>query len=157
MYYDDKVIKPFEGIDDLKLGDSYDNVISILRSHHIIYSMGIDPNKGCTPQVAWKTIYIKNYMTIVFAGDVLFQINFEEGFKGSLPNGIKINTLMSEAKKIDKSLEYDDWDEIWQSKEGYWLFDTVEFKKVYAFTIGIKEMLNDDEFYSYKWIEKYKK
>ena len=63
------------------------------------------------------------------------------------------------AKEIsdNTNLEYDDWNEVWQSNVGYWLFDTVEFKKVYTITIGIKEMLSDDEFYSYKWLSKYEK
>ena len=156
MYYDNQEIKPFEGIGDIKIGETYENIVSILKSHKIIYSMGIDPNKGCTPQVEWKTIYIKNYMNLVFAEDILFQINFDIDFKGSLNNGIKIDTKMTEALKIDKTLEYDDWNELWQSEDGYWLLDTVESGKVYMFSIGIKEMFNDDEFYSYKWLKKYK-
>ncbi len=157
MYYDDKTIKPFVGIDDIKLGDSYDNVISILRSHHIIYSMGIDPNKGCTPQVAWKTIYIKNYMSLVFAEDILWRIDFLNDFKGKLANNITIGLELSKAMEIDKSLEYDDWNEDFYSKDGYWIIDYIETGKIVLIFIGIKEMLNDDEFYSYKWIEKYKK
>lgn len=123
MYYDDKIIRPFKGIDDIKLGESYQSVVNKLKLHKIIYTSGINPNKGCTPEIAWTTIYIKNYMSLVFAEDVLFQIYFKEKFKGSLPNGIKTNTLMLEARKIDKSLKLDDWDEVWQSNKGYWLFE----------------------------------
>lgn len=57
--------------------------------------------------------------------------------------------------KVDNNLKYNEWDEIWQSTKGYWLYDTIEFKRVYMFTIGIKEMFNDDEFYSYKWLSLY--
>ena len=155
MYYDDKKITVYEGIDDIKLGDNYYSVIEKLKSHKIIYSSGINPNKGCTPEIAWTTIYIKNYMSLVFAKNILFEINFEEEFKGALDNGIKIGTLISEAEEIDTNLEYDEWNEVWQSKVGYFLYDTVEFKKVYAFTIGIKELFNDDEFDSYEWLSKY--
>ncbi len=157
MYYDDKKITTYEGIDDIKLGDTFENIVTILKEHKIIFSTGIDKNKGCTQQIEWKTIYIKKYMSLVFANNILFQINFEEEFKGALDNGIKIGTLISVAQKMDTNLEYDDWNEVWQSNVGYWLFDTVEFKKVYTITIGIKEMLSDDEFYSYKWLSKYEK
>jgi hypothetical protein len=56
-------------------------------------------------------------------------------------------------------LEFDDWDEIWLSKNGYWVVDIVESGKIYTFTIGIKELFSEDEeeFYSYEWLKKYKK
>ncbi len=47
-------------------------------------------------------------MSLVFAEDVLFQINFDKDFKGCLNNGIKINIEMENALKIDKFFEYDD-------------------------------------------------
>ena len=157
MYYDDKVIQPFYGIDDIKIGDNYNSVIGKLKSHKIIYSSGVNPNKGCTPEVAWTTIYIKNYMELVFAKDVLWRIDFLENFAGKLENNIKIGMDLSMALAIDKELEYDDWNEEFYSKKGYWLIDSLETGKIVTIFIGIKEILNDDEFDSYNWVEKYKK
>ena len=159
MYYDNQEIKPFIGIGDIKIGETYENIVSILKSHKIIYSMGINPNKGSFPQVEWKTIYVKNYMNLVFAEDVLWRIDFIGNFKGKLNNGIEIGMDLSKALKLDKTLEFDDWDEIWLSKNGYWVVDIVESGKIYTFTIGIKELFSEDEeeFYSYEWLKKYKK
>ncbi len=56
-YYDNQEIKPFKGIGDIKIGETYEKIVSILKLHKIIYSMGINPNKGSIPQVEWKTIY----------------------------------------------------------------------------------------------------
>jgi hypothetical protein len=36
-------------------------------------------------------------------------------------------------------------------------FDTVESNKVIIFSIFIKEVLDDDVFYSYNWVNDYKK
>lgn len=156
-YLDNEIVKPFVGIGQIKLGMNYDDAIKVLKDNSIIYSMGIDPNKGCTPEVPWKKVYVKNYMLLWFAEDVLWQISFDREFKGSLENGIKIGTLIDEAQSIDDELYYDDWNENWTSDKGYWLFDTVESKKVEAFSIFIKEVLDDDVFYSYDWVKNYKK
>ena len=159
MYYDNQEIKSFEGIGDIKLGEKYENIVSILKLHKIIYSMGINPNKDSFPQVEWKTIYVKNYMNLVFAEDVLWRIDFIGNFKGKLNNGIEIGMDLSRALELDKTLEFDDWDEIFCSKEGYCLIDFVDTGKVVSFSIGIKELFseNEEEFYSYEWLKKYKK
>ena len=96
-------------------------------------------------------------MVLWFAKDVLWQISFEGEFKGSLENGIKIGTSIEDAQSIDDELEYDDWNEIWSSDNGYRLVDTVESNKVIFFSIFIKEVLDDDAFYSYNWVKDYKK
>jgi hypothetical protein len=156
MYYDNQEIKPFEGIGDIKIGETYENIVSILKLHKIIYSMGINLNKGSEPQIEWKTIYIKNYMNLVFAADILWRIDFIGDFKGKLKNGIEIGIDLSRALELDNTLEFDDWDEVFCSKEGYWLIDFVDTGKVVSFSIGIKEISSEDEFYSYEWLKKYK-
>lgn len=155
-YFDGDKINFFKGIGELNLGMKYDKVIQLMKKRNMIYSMGFDTNKGCTPQVLWKKIFLKNYMTLWFAEDILWQICFEKEFKGSLENGIKIGTSIDFAKLIDDELQYDDWNENWTSNKGYWLFDEIDTNTVVSFSIVIKEALDDDEFYSYKWIDKYK-
>lgn len=155
-YYDDKKIIPYVGIDDIKLGSELTNIIDILKKHGIKYNIGIQSNKGFEKEIPWQTVYIKKYMTLVFADNILWQINFEEDFKGRLENGIKIGTKVKDLKTLDDSIEFDDWNENWTSKKGYWLFDTVESEKIYMFSIFIKECEDDEEFYSYEWLKKYK-
>ena len=156
-YLDYEIVKPFVGIGQIKLGMNYEDAIKVLKNNNIVYSMGIDSNKGCTPEVPWKKVFVKDYMVLWFAEDVLWQISFEGEFKGSLENGIKIGTSIEDAQSIDDELEYDDWNEIWSSDNGYRLVDTVESNKVIIFSIFIKEVLDDDAFYSYNWVKDYKK
>ena len=156
-YLDNEIVKPVVGIGQIKLGMNYEDTIKVLKNNNIVYSMGIDPNKGCTPEVPWKKVFVKDYMVLWFAKDVLWQISFEGEFKGSLENGIKIGTSIEDAQSIDDELEYDDWNEIWSSDNGYRLVNTVESNKVIIFSIFIKEVLDDDAFYSYNWVKDYKK
>ncbi len=155
-YYDDKKIIPFVGIDDIKLGSKLNDVVQILKKHGIKYCIGVKPNKRCTKKIPRETIYIENYMSLIFADNILWQINFKEEFKGKLDNGIKIGTDVKDLNKFDETIKFNDWDEVWESDHGYWLYDIAESEKIYTFTIFIKECLNDDEFYSYDWIKKYK-
>lgn len=155
MYFDKFEIVPNVGIWNIKIGMKFNDVIKILKDNKIIYSTGIDPNKGCTPEVAWVTIFIKKYMNLRFAKDILWQINFEEEFKGRLVNGISIGTKIDDALKIDKLLEFDDWNEIYHSKVGYWLIDSLDTKKIIKISIGIPEILDDDKFDSYEWVKRY--
>lgn len=155
MYFNKFEIIPNVGIGNIKIGMKFNDVIKILKDNKIIYSTGVDPNKGCNPEVEWVTIFIKKYMNLRFAKDILWQINFEEEFKGRLVNGISIGTKIDDALKIDKVLEFDDWNEIYYSKVGYWLIDSLDTKKIIEISIGIPEILDDDKFDSYEWVKRY--
>ena len=72
---------------------------------------------------------------------------FEEGFTGSLKNGIKIGLTIDEARKIDPTLVYDDWEEDFISKQNYWLEESLETKKICSISIYIKEAENDNLFF----------
>lgn len=77
-YLDNEIVKPFVGIGNIKLGMNYDDAIKVLKNNGIIYSMGIDPNKGCTPEIPWKNVFVKDYMVLWFAEDVLWQRLFKK-------------------------------------------------------------------------------
>ena len=154
MYFDKYEIIPNVGIGNIKIGMKFNDVIKILKDNKIIYSTGVEPNKGCNPEVAWVTIFIKKYMNLRFAKDILWQIYFEEDFEGKLQNGISIGTKIDDALEIDKLLEFDDWNEIYYSKIGYWLIDSLDTNEIIEISIGIPEIL-DDEFDNYKWVKRY--
>lgn len=153
-YFDNEIVIPFVGVGKIKLGMNYNDAIKVLKDNNIIYSMGIDPNKGCKPEISWKKVYVKDYMTLWFAADILWQISFDGEYKGSLNNGIKIGITIDDAQIIDKDLVYDDWNEVWVSNKGYKLVDNVE-SRIIIFSIFIKEVLDDDVFYSYQWVKNY--
>lgn len=157
MYYDELMLIPGVGIGKIRFGMKFEEVIKILKEDRIVFSTGINPNKGCTPQKEWETIYVKDYMSFCFVENVLWQINAENNYKGKLENGIKIGDTIKDAEKIDSKLEYDDWNENFTSPLGYWLFDTVESgNQIYMITINMLECMNDDVFYKYEWLDKYK-
>ena len=142
---------PFEGLGDIKLLSSFDEVKNYLKKNNINFSIEYQSNNGCKPEVPWTMIHIDESITLSFAKNKLWQIFVEEKFAGSLPNGIKIGISMDEAIKIDSSLFYDDWNEDYQSKKGYWLEDNLDDKTVLSITIFIKEVLDDEVFFKYEW------
>ena len=144
-------IKPFEGLGQIKLLSTFDDVKKILRDNNIEYTIEYQSNKGCNPEVPWTMIHIENSITLSFANDKLWEIYCEGAFSGELPNGIKIGIPMSEALKIDPKLIYDDWNEEYESTNGYWLEDNLESKNVMSITIFIKEVLDDETFFRYEW------
>lgn len=146
-----KIIQPFIRIGDFTLLSSEKTVTEILNKNNISYVKEIWDNNDCTVKVPWLIIRTENSMSFFFANDKLFKIYVSEGFSGSLPNGIAIGTNIEEAKKIDPSLKYDDWNDDWTSDSGYWLENSLDSNKVVSITIFIKEILDDDLFEKYEW------
>ena len=144
-------VYPFIGLDEIKLLSSLSNVKKYLNANKINYSTEYQSNKGCNPEVPWTILHIDNSISLMFANDKLWQIYLEENYSGSLPNGIKIGMPLDDALKIDPTLKYDDWNEDFQSDFGYWIEDDLDNNTVLSIAIYIKEVLDDDTFYSYKW------
>ena len=144
------LVKHFEGYDNFVLKQSFQDTIGILKANNIQYKLDHWSNKGCTPEVPWDIIRT-NGISFFFAKDKMFKIYFEEGFTDSLFNGIRIGMSMEEALSIDPSLSYDEWEENYSSEKGYWLEDNLENNTVMSITVFIKELEDDDTFFSYNW------
>lgn len=144
-------INPFIGVGQFTLLSSEREVKDILNQIDISFSEELWDNSECTVKVPWKIIRADNSMSFFFAKDKLFKIYMEEGFNGSLQNGIAIGTSMDEAKRIDSSLKFDEWNEDWSSEHGYWLEDSLDTNQVISITIFIQELLDDDLFEKYEW------
>ena len=144
---------PFVGVGNVKLLSELDDVRAYLKSNKIPHQMEVWPNKGCTPEVPWTVLRVEGCLSLFFAKGLLWKIEAERGYEGSLPNGIRIGMKMDEAERIDGTLEYDDWNEDWNSKLGYWLVDSVETKEVEILCVFIKELLDEDLFDTYAWAE----
>ena len=145
---------PFTGLGDIKLMSSLSCVRDYLKSCGVSFQQELWPNKGCNPEIPWTVIKAEGCITFFFAMDKLWKIYCEKGFEGSLPNGIRIGMTIQEAKTIDQDLDYDDWEEGYASKRGYWLEDNVDSGRVETMAIFIKPAMNDDEFFSYTWAVK---
>lgn len=143
-------VVPFEGVGKFKLYSSVAEVKKILDEEKISYSEKIIDNKICTNPEPWIELDVTDTILFWFVKDRLFQIWIEKWFRGCLPNGLKIGMPIEEASKIDTELQFDDWEENWQSPLGYWI-ENEATEQIISISIFIKEAFNDDLFYSYEW------
>ncbi len=158
MYLDYYDLIPNVGIKDIKIGMTLKDVEDILKKKNILYEISVNKHER-GDKVPWIYIEIKDYMDFIFTKDVLWRISAFSNFKGKLSNGIKLGMKLDECKKIDKSLEFDDWDELFFSKNNYIIEDECEFNTIITIMIGIEELFDKDDelFYSYEWTKQYKK
>ena len=145
-------IIPFVGIDSIKLYQNIDAVKSILRLNRISFREEIWSADSETVPNPWTVIIVDGIMSLFFAKNKkLFKMVFWEGYCGSLHNGISLGMTIDEAEALDASLSFDDWNEIYQSDNGYWIEDNIETKTVMSVSIFIKELLDDDSFDYCDW------
>ncbi len=149
-------IVPYVGTDTFKLGDNLESIRKVLKQNKVPFNQSVDPNKGCEPEIPWTFIEIDDSITLCFVKDVLFEIVFENRFEGKLNNGVRIGTDMSEVKRVDDTLEYNDDDEDFISRQGYWIVDDIDTGKVNTITVFLPEV-DEPNFFKYEWVEKYLK
>ena len=147
----ESTIKPYYGIDNISLDKSYDEVKQFLKNNNYKYHVDTYPNKGCIPEVAWKVIRIEGGINVYFALDKMFKIDFTDNYKGKLFNGLFIGMPMAEAVVTDSTLKYNDEEEDYASVEGYWVEDNLYTNKVMCITVFIKELLDEEVFFTYNW------
>lgn len=146
-----QTIIPFTGTDMITLDMTYDQVRNRLKESKIGFNVELRPNKGCTPEVPWKIIRVSNSVSIFFANDKMFKIDFGSSSNGILNNGVKAGMSIEDAMKIDPTLEYNDLEEYYASSNGYWLFTDSGSDTISNITVFIKAVLDDDVFFSYNW------
>lgn len=147
-------IIPYEGTGIFKLNSEYNQVKKMLENQNIPYNEKISKPNDVDPQ--WNIIKIykdgSEYEAVglFFAKDRLFKINLCEDFEGILPNGIHTGMTIEEAEKIDKNLSYNDWEEDFESPEGYWLTYHRKTHLITIISIFIPALERDD-FFDYNW------
>lgn len=146
-----QTIIPFTGTDKITFDMTYDQVRNVLKESKIGFNVDLRPNKGCTPEVPWKIIRTDNSVSLFFANDKMFKINYGSSSDGILNNGIKVGMSIEACMKIDPTLEYNDLEEYYESSNGYWLFTDSGSDIISDITIFIKAVLDDDVFFSYVW------
>lgn len=145
-------IIPYEGIESIKLYQKIDEVKAILHSDGIPFREEIWSAESETVPNPWTVLIVDNFISLFFAkNDKLFKMVFWEGYQGVLPNGVALGISIEEAGKLDPSLSFDDWNEVYQSENGYWLEDDIDTKKVMSVSIFIKELLDEDNFDYCNW------
>lgn len=147
-------IIPYVGTGIFKLDSNYHEVKEMLSEKKIPYDEEVDKPNDIDPQ--WNIIRITKpggkyeAISLFFAQDRLFKICLCEDFEGSLPNGIHTGMTIEEAEKIDKKILYNDWEEDYESPEGYWLICHRRTHEIDIITIFIPALESDD-FFEYNW------
>lgn len=152
--YLDCSIIPYKGIDSIEFGTKLEDIKIRLKKEQIPFVQTIDSNKGCVPEIPWIYITIENSITLCFVKGILFEIVVENNYKGKLLNGGHIGMQLVDLEGIDNSLKYNDEEEDYYSEKGYWILDDIETGRVLSITVFVPE-INDDDFFEYKWIDKY--
>ena len=147
-----QTIIPNKGLDFLDLYSSLSETKEALEKREIEYSEEVWDNSDCDVKFNWHVISIDNAISLFFSegNNKMFKICANNRSGASLPNGIGFNTLISDAQRIDPSITYNDWEEIYLSDNGYWLEEDPETGKVFSITIYAKE-LNDSDFDLCQW------
>lgn len=146
-----RMIIPYKGIGKYQLYQSIEDTISMLKEDGDSFVKELWSNEDLTNPVPWTIIRTNSGMNMFFAKNRMFKVYVDGAFSGELPNGIRIGMKMSDVMKIDSNIKYDDWEEDWQSSDGYWLEDDPSNDTVLTITIYIRELLNEEMFEQYNW------
>lgn len=66
--------------------------------------------------------------------------------EAKLPNGIKVGISIEKSKEIDKTLSYDDFNEVYLSFNGYCLESNPKTNNVFSIQVFVKENDYEDFF-----------
>lgn len=146
-----KTLIPFKGVGKHQFYQTIEDTISMLQEDGDSFVTEIWSNEDASNPVPWTIIRTASGMNMFFAKNKLFKIYVNDNFSGKLPNGIGIGMKMDDVMKIDPNIKYDDWEEDWQSPEGYWIEDDPSNDTVMTITIFINELLDDELFEQYNW------
>lgn len=144
-------IVPFVGYDEYNFSMTLKAVREKLKKKQIAFKQEHWDNKGSTPEVAWDIIRLDTGLSMFFAKNRMFKMYFEGSGTWELENGISTGMLLTKAKEIDDSIKFNEDEEDFESKNGYWIEEDVKSGLIASIAIFIPACLDDDFFYSYKW------
>ena len=140
-------IIPFKGIDGIELYQSVREVRKYLSASGIQFREEIWGSSAETVPNPWTVFILDGVMSLFFASNgKLFKIVLWKAYQGNLPNGIRPGMRIEEAQMIDPELRYDDWNEDYQSPQGYWLEDDIDSGEIISISIFIPELLDEENF-----------
>lgn len=143
---------PSYGIGEIKLYENYKDVITELDNKKLKYSVEMQDNNDCTVGYNWLIVNIGNAISLYFSkGNYkLFKISVKNNKDIALSNGIYVGMKLEYALSKDPKLIFDEWNEIYESDEMYYLEDSLDSGEVVSLNIFVKE-LNDEDFDECKW------
>lgn len=151
MILNEKII-PFEGTISVRLYQSINLVKQLLSKESVCFREEVWKSESETIPNPWNVLVIDDVLSLFFASNgKLFKMVFWEGYTGVLPNGICTGMSIKDAQRIDSTLIFDDWNEDFESSNGYWLEDDPDTEKIISISIYIKELLDEESFDYCKW------
>lgn len=144
-------IIPFVGYGEFNFSMTLETVREMLKNKQIAFKQERWDNKGCSPEVAWDIIRLDSGLSMFFAKNKMFKIYFESPGAWELENGISAGMLLAKAKEIDNSITFNEDEEDFESKNGYWIEEDIQSGIIVSIAIFIPACLDDDVFYTYEW------
>lgn len=136
-------IIPFKSMGDIELYSSIKQLRGEIENSYV---------KGVLLHNIWVRYEIDNTMYLFFSliNGKLFKITALDNYSGKLFEKIYIGMTEKELLSIDSSFEYDDFEEVYESKKGVFLETDPISKQITSISIYIKETENED-FELYNW------
>ena len=147
-----KNIIPFDGLDFIKLYSDINVVKKQLNEAGIEFAEEIWDNSRFKHKDNWHIITIDDSIKLFFSegNNKLWKIYIYGNYDAQLPNGIKLGMNIDEALNIDKTLKDNDWEECYETENGYWIEDSLVTKSVASITVFVREV-DDEDFLECKW------
>lgn len=136
-------IIPYKSVGNIKLYSKISDVERIIKNRKIEKQ---ELNK------VWIRYKIDDSLYLFFdiANEKLFKITVLEGYKGKLFDKIFVGMNEDELLKADPTLVYDDFEEVFESKQGYFLETNPIQHTVQNISIFVREM-DSEEFEKGIW------
>ena len=147
-----KNIIPFDGLDFIKLYSDINVVKKQLNEAGIEFAEEIWDNSRFKHKDNWHIITIDDSIKLFFSegNNKLWKIYIYGNYDAQLPNGIKLGMNIDEALNIDKTLKDNDWEECYETENGYWIEDSLVTKSVASIVVFVREV-DDEDFFECKW------
>lgn len=149
-------IIPYEGLDSFKFGDKLESIRCMLKKLNIPFNQHMDKKQSIHPELKHEIITINNSINLFFIDSILFEIGLENDFNGQLPNHISLGMDLNKAEQIDSNLKYNDDEDAYISTNGYTIIDDIQTQNINYIEIYISEVENANEFFKYKWLDRFK-
>ena len=136
-------IIPWVGLGNIKLYDNIKNLRIIIAQDDI---------KGLLYDKFLVRYELKDKIYLFFnlLNGKLFKITALKNYEGTVLNQIKIGMSSKELLKMDSSFEYDDFEEVYDSKKGVFIETDPETDEIRWISVFIKE-LESPQFMQAEW------
>jgi hypothetical protein len=129
-------IIPFKECGGIKLYSTLEEVLNSIKSLKIIKNdISCNFIRYDVEDCLMLFFYKKN--------NRLYKICTQKKYNGSLPNGIKVGMKEQEFCAIDNTLIYDDFEEIWESKLGYFIETECGTNEAVWISVFVKELFEE--------------